>query len=182
MNKISRVAIRYSASFFDAAVSMKLLDQVEDDFRKLSALLSESKDALLVLSNPTIPRENLEQILRDFSAKLKLQKITTDFLCILAQRRRTNLLNEIIQNFESLLRVKRNQLAVNITSRSPLNKTQTKNIMEALASQTGKEILLNVKIDQSILGGIIVNYGSFKLDYSLRSKLNELKHELERLS
>lgn len=179
--KISRVAIRYSASFFDAAVSMQLLNQIENDFKQLADLLSESTDLSHVLSNPTIDRHSLENILKEISEKLKLQKLTLNLLCLLAQRRRTNLLSEIIQHFTILSRTERNQLMVDVTAKSPLNKNQIVDMEKALSSRTGKEILLNVNIDQSILGGIIVNYGSYKLDFSLKSKLNELKHELERL-
>jgi F-type H+-transporting ATPase subunit delta len=179
--KISRVAIRYSTSFFDAAVSAQLLDQVEDDFKKLADLVSDSIEVFHALSNPTIPRESLEKALRELSEKLKLQQLTTNRVCLLAQRRRANFLMEIIQYFNVLLQAKRNQLTVDITARSALNQIQLNKIKQALNTKTGKDIILNVSLDEGIIGGIIVNYGSYKLDFSLKSKLNELKHELERL-
>jgi F-type H+-transporting ATPase subunit delta len=179
--KISRVAQRYSTSLFEVANSLQLLDQIQADLNAVGELMSTSPQILHALANPTIPRQEIEDALRALAEKLGLQTVTTNFLCILAQRRRGNLIPEILEDFAGLVRAKHNQLQVDLTSRSPLNKNQLTKMEQALAAKTGKEILLNVNIDDSILGGIIVNYGSYKLDFSLKSKLNELKHALERL-
>ncbi len=181
MTRVSRVAMRYSASFFEAAESERRLDQVETDLKSLWDLLTSSDQLREALANPTIPRDQVDGLLTDIAKKLKLQPITHNFLRLLAQKRRANILVEIITHFEELVRNKNNQLRVDVTARTALNKKQLSAMEAALSAKTGKKILLNVNIDEDIIGGIIVNYGSYKLDFSLKSKLNALKHELERL-
>lgn len=182
MARISKAAMRYSASLFEAAESERRLDHVENDLKTLWDLLSASDEIRQALSNPTIPRNQVEEVLTAIASKLKLQKLTVNFLRLLAQKQRANLIKEIIQHFEELVREKNNQLRVDVTARTPLNKKSLNKLEETLAEKTGKKILLNVNIDEDIIGGIIVNYGSYKLDFSLKSKLNELKQELERVS
>lgn len=161
---------------------MQLLDQTLDDMNRLGQVLTSSPLLTHTLENLTIPRDELESTLRALSDELGLQSITTSFLALLAQMRRTKLLAEIIENFANLVRTRQNKLKVHVTSHSKLSPAQMDRMGKALSTATGKKIVLDVTTKEDILGGVIVNYGSYKLDFSLKSKLNELKHELERLS
>lgn len=174
--------MRYGASLFEAADSSRQLDKVDKDLNALSQTLKASPELNLALVNPTIPKADIEAILMDMGTKLKITKITMNFLRLLSDRNRANLMGGCIAHYKDLLVQKNNQLRVVVTSRAPLNKKQLSKIEDMLSAQTGKEIILDTHLDERIIGGIIVNYGSYKLDFSLKTKLNELKHELERLS
>lgn len=181
MRSISKVAERYSAAFFQAAKSSNLLDKVEQDFIQLEALVSNAPDITDVLSNPLISREKLEDFLHALGERLNLQDVTIKFLRLLARRRRTNVLAEMITHFNTLLRQERKQLFVEIQAHSNMLQSQVEDIENFLHDKTGHEIMLDINVDPSILGGIVIQYGSYKLDFSLKRKLTELKHELERL-
>lgn len=174
--------MRYGASLFEAAQSSRHLDKVSADMQALSQLLDSSPDLIHALGNPTISPKAIEASLTDIATKLKFTKTTVSFLRLLAVKQRTGILGQCLEHFNALWREKHNQIQVNVTSRSELTKKQLSKLQDILAASTGKEILLSVKIDDSIIGGMIVNYGSYKLDFSLKTKLNELRHELERLS
>lgn len=181
MIRISRVALRYGNSLFDAAQSGQKLEQVNSDLMQLETLVNTSSDFASVITNPTIARNNLEKCFSDISSKMKFNKLTANLLCLLAQRRRAYLIPELVKHYRTRLHSQNNQLLVDVIAHCDLTAKQKTNIQKAVEKQTGKQIILNVNIDESIMGGIIVNYGSNKLDFSLKRKLNELKHELERL-
>ncbi len=182
VKRISRAAERYSNAFFQAVKSAELLDGVEEDFKLLSRLIEEDSELKVVLSNPLISRQDLESFLVAFGEKLKLQDLTIIFLRLLARRRRTTVLKDIIYHFRQLLQQDRNQFSVGIQTHTPISKSQLEKIKMVLGDRTKQDIIVDVTVDPSILGGIVLRYGSHKLDFSLKSKLSDLKHELERLS
>lgn len=181
MSQVSRIAQRYGASFFEAAVSTKQLEKIASDCIQLVDLLSDSPSLSHTLHMPTIPREQMEKVLVELADTLKLKKLTVNFLRLLAQKRRTGVLGEILKQFNGMVRRHNNQLTVDITSRDTISSKQLNSLQKTLSENMGKDIILNQNIDPSILGGVIINYESYKLDFSLKRKLNELKYELERL-
>ncbi|MBP6985727.1 MAG: ATP synthase F1 subunit delta [Alphaproteobacteria bacterium] len=181
MNQTSRIAQRYSESLFKVAIQQKQLKNIESDFDRLSNVLAENSGFSQALKNPTVPRGSMKNMIADVSDLLKLSQLTTHFLKLLATNRRTDMLLDMIAHFKELGLSHNNQLRVNVTSSTPISNQQMELLQEALNKKTSKDVLINLNTDPSILGGLIINYGSSKLDFSIRRKLNDLKHELERL-
>ncbi len=63
--------------------------------------------------------------------------------------------------------------------RRKLNDKNLDALKTALKSVTGKDVALNVKVDPSIIGGLVVKLGSRMVDTSLRTKLNSIKHAMK---
>ena len=52
-------------------------------------------------------------------------------------------------------------------------------LRSALKSVSGKDVDLNIKVDPSIIGGLVVKLGSRMVDTSLRTKLNAIRHAMK---
>ena len=70
-------------------------------------------------------------------------------------------------------------MSADVISAHALSAAQEKELMASLSSVTGKTVTLNVTVDASLLGGLIVKIGSRQVDTSLRTKLSTLKHTLK---
>lgn len=182
MNRISKAAERYSTALFQAAQSGKQLDAIGRDFEQLGTLLATHLEFSHVLFNPLFPKQNVLVTLDKLGTELKLSQATKDLLRLLVAKRRINLLPQILQRYTDLYIQDKGMLPIRVTTHSSLSEDQIKGLEQALQKKTGKEPMLEIEHDPSILGGLIIEYGSYKLDYSLRRKLTELKQELERLS
>ena len=66
-----------------------------------------------------------------------------------------------------------------VTVAEPLSDKNLDALKAALKSVTGKDVALNVKVDPSIIGGLVVKLGSRMVDSSLRTKLNSIKHAMK---
>ena len=183
MIRISEVAERYSSAFFQVVQSEGLLDKVADDFLRLDRMLtSKTGELTQVLANPVIRKRELENFLEALSKKMSLQPLTANLLRLMARRRRTKVLHQVILHFSQLLKEERGESTVDVITHKTIDEKQSNSLKKALKSKTGREITLHTKIDKSLLGGIVIRYESYVLDYSLRHKLSELKHQLEGLS
>ena len=71
------------------------------------------------------------------------------------------------------------EATADVTVAEQLNEKNLDALKAALKSVTGKDVALNVKVDPSIIGGLVVKLGSRMVDSSLRTKLNSIKHAMK---
>ena len=96
------------------------------------------------------------------------------FLALLAENKRLSLLGDIAELYESLRAEAEQVLAADVTTAMPLSAMQQKAISAALKKRTGRDVTLNIEVDESLLGGAIIRAGDLIVDGSALGKLNRL--------
>ena len=86
---------------------------------------------------------------------------------------------DIIRAFRALVAKFKGEATADVTVAGKLTKKNLDALKAALKSVTGKDVALNVKVDPSIIGGLVVKLGSRMVDSSLRTKLNSIKHAMK---
>jgi F-type H+-transporting ATPase subunit delta len=137
--------------------------------------VSESAPLRAAVSNPTISRAGLEQMLKAGLSKEKLDKITNNFIQLLAKNRRVDLIGKVTASFNAYLDEHRNVAVAEVTVAKKMSAAQEKALAKELKAATGKDVRLQVRVDEGILGGMIVKVGSLMLDGSLSGRLEGLK-------
>ena len=179
-SKQTDVGARYARALFDLALETKVLDAVEADLKALKAAREESADLRRVLASPGFTAEDKGKVLTAIGEKAKFDKVTQNFLGVLAANRRASALPAVIAGFETLSAAHRGVIAAEVTTAIKLTAAQAKGVKAALAQALGKEPEITTRVDPSILGGLKVKVGSRLFDASLRSKLDSLKFALKR--
>jgi F-type H+-transporting ATPase subunit delta len=98
------------------------------------------------------------------------------------KNRRLFLLSDMISGFLSQLANKRGEMSADVTSAHALSDGQLQSLKSALKTATGRDVQINTKVDQSLLGGLVVKVGSRMIDSSLKTKLNSLKLAMKEAS
>ena len=98
---------------------------------------------------------------------------------IVAQNRMADAMPQLLGAFQKLLAEHRGEETAQVSVAVALTAAQTKELKAALKSAVGKDVDLQVNIDPSLLGGMIVKIGSRQIDTSLRTKLSSLKLALK---
>ena len=176
---VSGVAGRYATALFELARDEKSVDAVKADLDRFSALLDESADLKRLVRSPVF---SAEAQLKALSAVLDQTGITgtaAKFLKVLTANRRLFAVAEVIRAFNSLVAQFKGEATADVTVAERLNDKNLDALKTALKSVTGKDVALNVKIDPSIIGGLVVKLGSRMVDSSLRTKLNSIKHAMK---
>ena len=105
--------------------------------------------------------------------------ISANFLKVLTANRRLFAVAEVIRAFRALVARFKGEVGAEVTVAEPLSDKNLDALKDALQAVSGKDVTLNVKVDPSIIGGLVVKLGSRMVDSSLRTKLNSIKHAMK---
>lgn len=172
---VSGLADRYAAALFDLADERKELDAVADDLKNLRAMLRDSADLRRLIRSPVLSRDAQGKGVAALADKAGISALTRNFLGLLAQNRRLFALPEMIESYLRRLAERRGEVTAHVVSAQALSPQQSESINEQLRKAVGRKVAVDVEIDPTLLGGLVVRVGSRMVDASLRSKLNRLQ-------
>ncbi len=176
---ISGVAQRYAGSLFDLALEAKSVAQVEKDLGQIEAMIGESEDLRRLIQSPVFSTEDQLRAISAVADKAGITGLVGNFLKVVAGNRRLFVLPGIIKAFYLIAAENRGEVTADVTSARELTQTQQNELKATLKGVAGKDVTINVTVDPSILGGLIVKLGSRQIDTSLRTKLSSLKLALK---
>jgi F-type H+-transporting ATPase subunit delta len=171
----SGIAGRYALALFELAQESKSVDAVGGDFQTLKAMVTESADLARLVRAPVFAREQQAKGMKALLAAAGANPLTVRFVLLLCSKRRLFLLPAAIRNFEVLVAKGKGEIEAEIASARPLTGPQIAALKQALKAKLGREPLLDLAVDPTLLGGLVVKVGSRMIDSSLRSKLNSLR-------
>jgi F-type H+-transporting ATPase subunit delta len=174
----SEVAVRYAHAAFDLALEAGGLEAVDKDFDAFSAALTESADLREALRSPLIDPEEKSRALVAVAEKLGASELGRNLIGVLAKNGRAAEFSAVASEYKRLYARHRGVSRVEIVSAKPLSAAELAKITSALGPALGK-VETTVRVDESLIGGFIVQAGSRQFDASIKSKLANLKIALK---
>ena len=171
----SGLAARYAAALFELADEQKALDQVANDLRQLRTMIAGSSDLQRLIRSPILSRAAQGRAVAEIATQAGLSPLTRNFLGLAAQNRRLFVAPAIIEAFLAILAERRGEVTAQVTAAQPLTDAQQALVEEQLRRAVGSKVAVEIKVDPSLLGGMIVQVGSRMVDASLKSKLHRLE-------
>jgi len=169
------IADRYASALYELSSEAKCTDEVLNDLLKIKNYINQSSDFKLLIKSPLISAGEKMNILKKILPNQSSNALTSNFIKVITYNKRINFLPIIIDRYNSINTEKRGDVIADITSAEILTDQQKKGIKSQLGSMLGEKLSLNFKIDNKIIGGLIVKVGSKMIDSSLNSKINKLK-------
>ena len=176
---VSGVSGRYATALFELARDEKAIDTVKADLDGFDALLNESADLKRLVRSPVFTAEAQLKALNAVLQRAGISGIAANFLKVLTRNRRLFAVSDVIRAFRALVAKFKGEATADVTVAETLTDRNLDALKTALKSVTGKDVALNVKVDPSIIGGLVVKLGSRMVDSSLRTKLNSIKHAMK---
>ena len=176
---VSGVSGRYATALFELARDQKVVDEVKADLERFEGLLNESTDLKRLVRSPVFAADAQSKALSAVLDKAGIAGITANFLKVLTANRRLFAVTDVIRAYRALVARFKGEATADVTVAEALSDKNLDALKVALKSVTGKDVALNVKIDPSIIGGLVVKLGSRMIDSSLRTKLNSIKHAMK---
>jgi F-type H+-transporting ATPase subunit delta len=176
---VSGVSGRYATALFELARDEKSVDAVKADLDRFEAMLADSEDLRRLVRSPVFSADAQARALVAVLEKAAITGIAANFLKVLTANRRLFAVRPVIRAFRALVAKFKGEATADVTVAEPLSDKNLDAIKTALKSVTGKDVALNVNIDPSIIGGLVVKLGSRMVDSSLRTKLNSIKHAMK---
>ncbi|MCA1365423.1 MULTISPECIES: F0F1 ATP synthase subunit delta [Bradyrhizobium] len=176
---VSGVSGRYATALFELARDQNVVDEVKADLDKFDALLNESADLKRLVRSPVFAADAQSKALSAVLDKAGIAGITANFLKVLTANRRLFAVADVSRAYRALVARFKGETTADVTVAEALSDKNLDALKVALKSVTGKDVALNVKVDPSIIGGLVVKLGSRMVDGSLRTKLNSIKHAMK---
>jgi F-type H+-transporting ATPase subunit delta len=179
---LSGMAGRYATALFELALEANALDAVKTDLEAFNALVAQSADLARVVRSPVFSSEEQVRALSAVLERAGLRGLSAQFLLAVASNRRLFAVRDIIKAYRALVARHRGEVAAQVTLAQAPSKQHLAALKQALHAVTGKDVQVDVKVDPSIIGGLVVQLGSRMVDSSLRTKLNMMKHAMKEVS
>ncbi len=170
---------RYATALFELARDSKRIDTVEASLATVRAALDQSADFKALTTSPLIARGAATNAVAAVAAVLKLDTTTGNFLGVLAQNRRLNQIPAIIRAFRQLAAAHRGETTAEVVSAHPLDAAQVDALKQQLRLYVGRDVNIDLSVDPSLLGGLVVKIGSKMIDSSIKTRLNSLAHAMK---
>lgn len=172
---VSGIAERYASALYDLADERHALDQVAQDLRTIKAMLDGSEDLRRLVRSPVMSREDQARGMAAVLTQAGISPLTGNFVGVVARNRRLFALDAMIGAFLAVLARRRGEVTAEVTSARPLTDQQVRAVEDSLRQVVGGKVAVNIGVDPSLLGGLVVKVGSRQFDSSLRSKLQRLQ-------
>jgi F-type H+-transporting ATPase subunit delta len=176
---VSGVSGRYATALFELARDEKSIDAVKADLDRFAAMLADSPELKRLVRSPVFSADVQAKALAAVLDKAGISGMSANFLKVLTSNRRLFAVADVIRAFRALVAKFKGEATADVTVAEALSDKNLDALKTALKSVTGKDVALNVNVDPSIIGGLVVKLGSRMVDSSLRTKLNSIKHAMK---
>merc|ERR1719420_1468844 len=161
------VGLQYARALVEAASSSGDLDAIHSDIDTLGLLIKETDNLCSVMTNPLVPAENKFSLIKQISSEGSFNKLTTNFLNVLVDKERINCIVEIVESFDELYCEENDTQITIVKSAVALEEEQLFEIAKKIKELTrSKTVEIRPVIDEGVIGGFIVEYGSNQIDLS----------------
>lgn len=149
-----------------------------EQLQRFASWLNEEPDARRLLENPTMSGDRRSRLLKEIGSALEFERRISNFIRILVDKNRLELLDEIIDAYRKLLDDRLGIVRAVVTGARPLDASQQKELATKLAEQTGKQVRMELAVDTSLIGGVVAQVGSTIYDGSVRTQLQSFKSRI----
>ena len=166
----------YARALFEAAQEAGRLDVVHEQLGDFAAAIADVPELRRVLENPELdPQEKaavLGEILGDADELLR------NFLLLVSEKGRAGEIEGIYAEFDALVAAENRRLTVELTTAYELSEDEAASIVDKIEQSSGRTVEATRSVDPDLIGGIVLQVGSHRLDASVRGRLARLRHDL----
>lgn len=172
------VSRKYARAFLQIGQKEGNFEALGRDLDRLQDLLQENKELRVVLYGFVYPAPTRKKIAGELAKALRLSKTTGDFLNLLIERERMDHFAEIVKSYQALCDEAANRIRATLVTPADLPEDRAEEIRRQLEVRTGKQVLLSVERDPSLIGGALTRIGNLIYDGSLKTQLSKVRENL----
>jgi F-type H+-transporting ATPase subunit delta len=172
-----RVARVYAAALFAAAQDAGRTPQVHADLGQFDAALAASSALRGAMLDPQVERAGKQRVLADLTAGA--DQLVVNALRLMLQRGRIALVTGVYAEYERLAAEAAREVDVEVTSAVELNEPAERELVERVERATGRRVRLAKKVDENVIGGLVLRVGDVVLDASLRARVEQLRAHIQ---
>jgi F-type H+-transporting ATPase subunit delta len=178
--KNQSIARRYAKALLMIGRADGKADSYKDELNQFSGLIAREVVLERVINNPLYNAAERKKVLADLVVKLNLSKVMASFLKLLFDKGRFIFLGAVNEFYQKLADDLKGVARASLVSANELSSEAVEKIRKALSKKTGKDIVLDIKTDPALIGGVITKIGDLVLDGSIKTQLLNMRESLKR--
>ncbi|MDY7033422.1 MAG: ATP synthase F1 subunit delta [Thermodesulfobacteriota bacterium] len=176
----SSITRRYAEALVSIGVEENRCDTFENELKQIVDVLEKNIELRNVVFSSVYPQKNRKAILKDIIKRLQLSETIENFLNLLIDKNRIEFLPHIVNTYEEIIDKREGRLRATVTVAQQIPNKSIERLKKAFQSSTGKEVVIEIEEDPSIIGGAITKLGHVVYDGSIKSHLERLKRSMIR--
>ena len=176
----SALARRYARALLGIGREEGQVRRVLSEIERFASLFEETPALRDVLEAAHVNRRDKQAVLEDVVSPAGYLPVTKNFLRLLVDKRRMNILPQILVELRRMVEELEGIERVEVVSPSALSEASRDFLKRILEKQTGKRVELEEKRDPAVLGGMVVKVGSTVYDGSVRTQLSRIRENLQK--
>lgn len=175
---ISNISKRYARAFFDIAKEEKQIEPYYNELDQFSSLISRNKSLKDFLANPVFEQTIKKGVVDNLIARLKLSGMTVNFIRLLVDKNRIDILEDIVVCYRQLMDETLKRVRVNVKTAFALSDELRSLISANLEKTLDKTVEMTVEEDPTLLGGVVIGVGDTLYDGSVKNQLHNMRNLL----
>jgi F-type H+-transporting ATPase subunit delta len=171
-----RVAKRYATALMIAATEGGVVARVASDVDSVGRTISGSRELTLLVKSPVVSVEKKAEIFKALFAQ-QIGALSMEFFTLMIAKRREGVIPALITEFNRLRDEKDGIINVQVTSAHEVSTAQQKQLATKLEAMTGKKVRLQLALNESLKGGLLVRIGDTVMDSSIKRQLELLREQ-----
>src|SRR2546421_6618528 len=166
----------YARALFEAAKDEGRLEPVREELGDFVEAQRQVPELRGLLRNPQLDHRAKAAALEELLGGD--EKLVRNFLLLLAEKNRAGEIEEISREFDRLVARAEGILDVELTTAVELSDEETRGVISQIEKASGRKVEATQRVDPDLIGGIVLQAGSLRLDASVRRRLDPLRQEL----
>lgn len=166
----------YAQALYEAVQEQGRVDVARDELGRLGAALEASPELAAFLANPQLDPGSKAAVLDEISQGA--DPLVRNFLQLIASKGRAGQLAAILEEFDAIVDRAQGRIAVELTTAHALSDAEAATIVQRIEASSGRSVDATRSVDPSLIGGIVLQAGSLRVDASVRGRLERLRRDL----
>ena len=166
----------YAGALYEAARERDRVDTARDQLAELAAAMETKPELEAFLANPQLDPGAKAGVLEEVTTGA--DPVVRNFVRLVASKGRAGQLRAIAEEYEAIVDREQGRIAVELTTAYELGDEEAKAIVAKIEQASGRTVEATRSVDPDLIGGMILQAGSFRVDASVRGRLNRLRREL----
>ncbi|MGB2928890.1 MAG: ATP synthase F1 subunit delta [Desulfobacterales bacterium] len=175
-----KIARRYAKALLIIGKEDDKAETYKEELDRFSDLITREKELERAITNPLYDVGGRKKVLQAVIDKVNISKVMSSFLLLLFDKKRFGFLNDINEFYKKLADELKGVMRASLVSATELSSETVEKIRTTLSKKTGKDIILEVEQDPSLIGGIVSRIGDLVLDGSIKTQLLNMRESLKR--
>jgi len=171
----SGISQRYALALYELSKEKNATEEFVSNMNTFMKIFNSNKELKNFVKNPTYSIKKQKIIFEKILTLMNFNKIVKNFFSILIVKKRIFFLDRIVEEFLKLISLKRGEISGSLISSKKIDEKTVLGIEREISENIKRPIKLKSKIDESLIGGIVIQIGSLMIDTSIKNKLQKYK-------